>query len=168
MSEEKVENTMNAEPTRGSVRRDGHFHPRRMSGRGKLFLSLGGIVLFGAGTIIGAGLTVLYFKNSVRPKPPEPEEFMERLMTRMNNTINLSADEDRQVRDIVQDNMQEVKRIRRESSDNIRGCFDEMRNELEKVLGPERSERWEEELYKNRPERKRKPGHDRGPRRGHH
>lgn len=167
MSEEKVEDPMNAETTRGSVRRDGHFHPHRTSRRRRLFLSLGGIVLFGAGVVIGAGLTVLYFKNSVRPKPPEPEEFMERLMTRMNSTINLSADEDKRVRGIVQDNMQEVKRIRRESSDNIRGCFDEMRTELEGILGPERSERWEVELYKNKPERRRKPGH-RGPRSGHH
>lgn len=168
MSEEKLENTAHVETVRDSVRRDGHFHPRRTSGRSKLFLSLGGVVLFGAGLVIGAGLTVLYFKNSVRPKPPEPEEFIERLMTRMNSTINLSADEDKRVRIIVQDNMQEVKRIRRESSDNIRGCFDEMRNELEGILGPERSERWEAELFKNKPERRRKMGHDRAPKSGHH
>ncbi len=167
MSEDKVDTTAHVETVRDSVRRDGHFHPRRNHGRSKLFLSIGGIVLFAAGLIIGASLTVLYFKNSVRPKPPEPEEFIERLMTRMNNTITLSPEEDKQVRNIVQDNMQEVKRIRRESSDNIRGCFDEMRNELETILGPERSELWEAELFKNKPERRRK-SHDRGPRAVHH
>ncbi len=167
MSEDTVENTAHVETVRDSVRRDGHFHPRRNHGRSKLFLSISGIVLFAAGMIIGASLTVLYFKNSVRPKPPEPEEFIERMMTRMHNTITLTPDEDKRVREIVLDNMQEVKRIRRESSDSIRGCFDEMRAELETILGPERSERWDAEIFKNKPERRRK-SHDRGPRGVHH
>lgn len=114
-----------------------------------------------AGGVIGSGLTVLAFSRSHFPAPQKPEQMAVNMLERMDSLFETSSEEKHAIRKIIERNMNEVKRIRQNSFEQIRAEFDLMQAEVGKVLGSERAATWEKFLAdqrKRREERMEKTG----------
>lgn len=160
--------------TRVSDRRTGHYHPRRQTGKRRLLSLFAALALVALGAVIGCGLTIIYFRNNMTPRPPQPDEMADRILTRMHRTFPVEADEDAEIRRIVLERMTEIKELRRSSFRAIREQFDGMNDDLLQVLGPDRHQKWknvvEESRQKHRRDRKDdgKPASSKHESGGHH
>lgn len=121
-----------------------------------LFLALA------AGVVIGVGGTIIYFKRRDFTPPP-PDRLGKTILDNLKATVDLSAAENDRISAMVEARMLEVERLRRESLDRIRGEFDDMRDDIDDVLGPDRSAKWEEYVKRRMGERKHHR-HGKGPR----
>lgn len=132
-----------------------HFHPKRhKKGRAWLWVVVALLCVI-AGGVIGGGVVMMYIKTRTFPKPPDSTEMADKLTERMTNVVSVAEDENAVIREIIVRHMEAVRQIRRESFDNIRDQFDAMREEVGEVLGPERKEKWIEEMDRHRPKGRR-------------
>lgn len=159
-----------ASDTRTSARLSHRRHAHSKGWKSWLIAGVCLLLVLAAGVVIGVGATVIYFERRDF-RPPRPADVGKTILDRMADTVNLSSDERSRISGIVDKRMATVETLRKESFERIRGEFDEMRNDIDEVLGPERSARWEEEVKKRMGERKRhrrSKDKDRGDDRGHH
>lgn len=166
---------MNADNTSTSAPRDdhgdtsasGHFHPKRRKGGKTWPWVLTALVCVVSGVVIGAGLTILHYKDKTIPRPPPTREMAEHILKHVNSTVNLTGGENERVQAIIQNHMESVRQIRRESWQSIGKQFDAMNQDVGEVLGPERRRKWQEAVEKRWPKRKRRSDSDRDSRSGH-
>lgn len=159
-----------AADTRTSARLSHRRHAHAKGWKSWLVAGLCLLLVLAAGVVIGVGATVIYFERRDF-RPPRPAEVGKTILDRMGDTVSLSSDERTRISDMIDARMATVESLRTESLERIRGEFDEMRNDIDEVLGPARSAKWEEEVKKRMGERKRhRRGRDgeRGDSRGHH
>lgn len=161
----KTTATHAGEPGGSSV--SGHFHPKRRKGWKAWLWVLTALACVVAGVVIGAGLTVLHYKHRTIPRPPPPKEMADNILKRINNTVAVSAEENERLRPVIQEHMDTVRQIRRESWQSIGRQFDAMHRDVGEMLGPERGQKWQEAVDKQWPKRKRKPDSDQEERPGH-
>jgi len=119
-----------------------------------------------AGMVIGAGGTLLYFKNKMHRIPPKPDAIADAMMKHLRGLITVNPDEEARVREIFDAHLVEVDAMRKESFQNIREMFRKMDGEVEAVIGPERAKIWREDKekrFKRRRDERRHPDDKKGP-----
>lgn len=144
-----------------------HLDPRHRRKRRLMACGIA-LVLLLVGVAIGWGGTVIYFKNfRFYPRRNPPERVADMIIARLNEEFTLTDDEEGSVREIVQRRIGEVRKVRESSRSAIRGQFDGMRGEIDKILGPERAAQWEKRMEQEYGKRKdddrkhaEKDGHD--------
>lgn len=149
--------------TRVSDRRSGHYHPRRHTGKRRLLSLFAALALVVLGAVIGCGLTIIYFRNTMAPKPPQPDEMADRILDRMHRTFPVDASEDAKIREIITERMLEIKELRRSSFGAIRERFDAMNDDLFDVLGHDRHQKWTEVVEEGRQKHRRGRKDDKRP-----
>lgn len=99
-----------------------------------------------AGIALGASGMVLYLKHFRHRPPPGPmraEHIGKDIQRRLGQTLSLTEAERTAIAALIDARMQDVDALRRKSFDDMAEVFDSMNDELDAMLGPERSEQWE-------------------------
>lgn len=140
-----------------------HARPRRRSYWLAALLLLGAL---GIGCVIGVAGSMLYMKKK-RFKPPPPEEWTDSMVGLLDKSVGLRPDERDEIRAMVLSRMETIRDNRRKMFETTREEMDMLRDDVDVILGPERTEKWNQEVER-RWGRKRHGGPDdeRGPR--HH
>ena len=124
------------------------FSNRRLARKKALLWSLAAVGCVVAGMVIGGGVVFLHYGHRGPPPRPKSEEIRDRIMARLDKAVGLTPDEKADCQEIIARHMEEIDRIREESSAILRGRFGAMRDEVGVVIGPERREKWEAEIRK--------------------
>lgn len=138
-----------SQETHNHMTQSGRFHAkarRRSYWLATLLLA----AALGIGCVIGVAGTMLYMKK--KPKPPQPEEWIDSVLKIMDDSVGLQPKERDEIRAIALSSMER-------SRENRRKEFDSMRDDVDAVLGPDRIEKWNHEVER-RWGRKRRGGPD--------
>lgn len=123
-----------------------HFPP---GGKGRKRFAVwlaAALLLFAAGCVAGVGVTVLWFKHNRLIGPPRPSDIAASIMNRIDEVLDLTGDERARLEAIVGRRMANVDSLRQRSFADIRAEFTAMSEEMDAVLGPDRSDRWHDDL----------------------
>lgn len=117
------------------------------------------LLALAAGVVIGAA-GALFFVKKRMPPPPKAMQIGRSILERMEETVQLTPDEKKRLEEIVVARMTAADAVRQESLKSIRSEFDDMNDSIDEILGPDRSEKWEE-AKKKQYGRFYRPKHDR-------
>lgn len=96
-----------------------------------------------AGMVIGVGVTLLFIKSRMHMQMPKADQIGRSVLKRLRETVELTDDEKSRLEEIILSHMIEVDKVRTESLNAISLEFDEMNEQVDEILGPERSAKWE-------------------------
>ena len=116
--------------------------PTQRSLHARSWLSLGmAVVVFLAGTIVGiAGTRVMLRPRAIRSL----DEIPGRVAERMQQELDLSAEQRDRLEQIVRARQGDLRRIRAQIAPQIRAEIRRIIDEMSAVLSPEQAERWRE------------------------
>jgi hypothetical protein len=101
-----------------------------------------GLVILICGNIIGAGTAVLWLKQYLPPRPPPDIVAAERITLEMQDRYNLTEEQSRKVREIMQKSIEALDAIRRESQEQAEAQREKLRAEMKTVLAPDQFAQW--------------------------
>lgn len=128
---------MSAEPTQPAERAQPTPARPRLDGRRRaLLLVLVGLLLFGSGTVTGAGLSALFLGSRMRHAARNPGQVAAAAMTRQ---LNLTAQQRGQVDAILERHKSDFAAVRKQMAENYRSMADEVKA----VLTPEQQRTFE-------------------------
>ncbi|MDR3211827.1 MAG: hypothetical protein LBU79_07920 [Planctomycetota bacterium] len=127
-----------------------HFHPHRLERRSRWLRFLAPLVCVLAGAVIGSGLTLFYFRRHTFPRPPRIEDMAQKMMDNLQGVVSLDVAEEKDIRAVVISHLEEVGRLRRQSSGEIRGIFEEMHVQVLARLDSPRREKWDAAVAERR------------------
>lgn len=100
------------------------------------------LLAIAAGAVIGVGCTLMFVKGRFQKRPPRPDALGEILLSRMRESIPLNAEEEEQVKAVIDEHMKLVTKMRKQSFRDFRAVMDDMESGVAEVLGPERNRTW--------------------------
>ena len=109
---------------------------RRLPG---ILLLLG---VFLAGMLCGGGLAVLHVMHRIREGMQNPEMRTEHIVERMSRQLDLTPEQQKRVRAILQTQEKELGKIRKESWPKVVARMDLTEKEIGDVLMPDQREHW--------------------------
>lgn len=98
-----------------------------------------------AGVAIGLSVGIIYFSKKGHPPPPKPAAIGKAIFTRAQEVLKPSAQEQTELEQIVSRHMDAIDKIRKTSWEAILDEFSDMNEEIGKVVGPERSRKWDDD-----------------------
>lgn len=139
-----------------------------MNKRWQIFLVCVG--LFAAGAVCGGVVALRYARAGDRSRPLERGRIADQLMERFTSELKLTPEQQAQIRPILLQGDDEIRRLRRESFRAGATVMERMHNEIGAVLTPEQREKLEamRERFHHRVENRRRgepgdPGRPGGP-----
>lgn len=101
------------------------------------------IGIFAAGGVTGGFVTLRFFKNKFMNRPV-PEEWAPRHMKRLAERLELTPEQQEQIRPIVRRNMEQVNRVRNQSMAETQVTLEGMQREISQKLTPEQRPKFEQ------------------------
>ena len=117
--------------------------PGRAGWRKTLLLALFGVMLMAVGGVVGAGLSVMYFRSQMAPAPGSLARMGRLLNNSITDGVSLTAEEQGKIDAIGQTGVSDVEKLNQEYGSMIQGRFGDICKQICAVLGPERSKKWE-------------------------
>ncbi len=111
------------------------------AGRHYFNLALTALIVLVSGIVIGAGLTVLYFKHRFPRETGNPEQAARLVVQRIDGSVSLTPDERRKTEELVAKHMEEVSAIRQKYQNEAMRQLGDMNRGLTEIIGPERMHR---------------------------
>jgi hypothetical protein len=110
------------------------------------------VMIFAAGLVTGAGLTVLVVAKRVQYAIQHPETAPARISAVLQRRLGLDDAQKEQVESIVAKRQVELLAIRRDYQPRVTAELEQLRDEIGEVLTPSQRERWTElfDEYRNR------------------
>jgi hypothetical protein len=105
-------------------------------------VALLGVVIFIAGGVLGAGLTLRYLRDRVVYAIHHPQEVPARLSAELKWRLGLSAEEAEKVRQIIAWRQLKLQEIRREVQPQFERELQDLRKEVAGALRPEQAAGW--------------------------
>jgi Spy/CpxP family protein refolding chaperone len=110
-----------------------------------------GLVILLCGIIIGAGGTVLVGRGILLGRGPgQPDRTSREIARHMSERLDLTPDQQKQVRDIVRTHMVRINEVRNRGRQEAEQELDLMRDDVAKVLTPEQAQAWRTEFERMR------------------
>ncbi len=109
-----------------------------------------GIAILLCGMLIGAGATVLVGRTVIVPGGRPPAQASGAIARQMSRRLNLTPQQQTEVRRILREHMERVNQIRNEGRQEAKAEFDAMRDEVAKVLTPQQAQMWRREFDRMR------------------
>jgi hypothetical protein len=101
-----------------------------------------GLVILICGNVIGAGTAVLWLKQYLPPRPPPDRVAPDRIAADLRDRYNLSEEQARKVREIMQRSIEELDAIHRDTQEKAEAEREKLRGEMKTVLTPEQYAQW--------------------------
>lgn len=95
------------------------------------------------GLIIGSGLTAVFIRGALQQMVQNPELLPERILQRMDLSLDLDDEQRAAVEEIVERHMAGFREIRQRVRPEIQAELDALRSEVSAELTPEQREEWE-------------------------
>ncbi len=102
------------------------------------------IVIFVAGGLVGAGLTVIFRPEQTRRGRRSIEETRDRMTEKIADKLDLSAQQTEQLRQILEDRLKELQKLRREMQPRMEKQAAILKANVAAMLNDEQKARWEE------------------------
>lgn len=103
------------------------------------------------GMVIGAGGTVVLGRRAfLAPTSGRPEQVSSAVARHMARRLNLTSQQQRQVRDIVREHTQRLTRIREQAREEAQKELDLLEEDVARVLTAEQARLWREEFARMR------------------
>ncbi len=133
-----------SQDTESHVTPSGRFHPRPRR-RSYWLAALLLLAALGIGCIIGVAGTMLYMKK--KPfGPPKPEEWTDSMVGLLDKSVGLQPEERDEIRAMVLARMEKIRDNRRKIFESSREEMDKLRDDVDMILGPDRTEKWNQEV----------------------
>jgi Spy/CpxP family protein refolding chaperone len=101
------------------------------------------IGIFAAGGVTGGFVTLRFFKNKILNRPV-PEEWAPRHLKRLAERLELTPDQQDQIRPIVRRNMEQLNRVRNQSMTETQATVEGMQREISEKLTAEQRLKFEQ------------------------
>ena len=101
-----------------------------------------GLVILICGNVIGAGTAVLWLKQYLPPRPPPDRVAPDRIAADLRDRYNLSEEQARKVREIMQRSIEALDTIHRDTQEKAEAEREKVRGEMKTVLTPEQYAQW--------------------------
>jgi shikimate kinase len=101
-----------------------------------------GVLIFIAGGVLGAGISLRFLRDRVLYVLHHPQEVPARLSLELKGRLGLNAEETEKVRQIIARRQLALQKIRREVQPQVEEELDELRKEISDALTPEQSAKW--------------------------
>ncbi len=100
------------------------------------------LALFVAGMLCGAGLTVLHVMHVIRQGMAHPHDRTEHIMDRMTQQLDLTADQQKRIRDILTAQGRDLAAIHKDTMSKVKERLQRAEREIGEVLTPAQLEKW--------------------------
>jgi Spy/CpxP family protein refolding chaperone len=119
------------------------------------------VAIFMAGAVTGGFVAYRVGRERFLQRPG-PDQWAPRQLKRLVENLQLTPDQQQQVRPIVRRNMEELAKLRTRSGAEIRTVFERMEHEISEQLTPDQRVKFEQmnKEMRERMEKARKPGGD--------
>ncbi len=100
-----------------------------------------------SGIVIGAGATLMFIGlPSKEPGPPLPEEFSRRMVQRLTRELDLTPEQRKAIRPVVESHMTAMDEIRDEARPKIRRELEAMNSEILALLDERQQQMWKDHI----------------------
>lgn len=106
----------------------------------RVFLAL---LIFAAGAVSGAGLTVIVTVHRFQQAMHHPETIPPRLAAEMKRRLKLTDMQTAQVQEILVRRQERLQKLRQQIAPEVTAQFSETHEEIAKILTPEQQEKWD-------------------------
>ncbi len=117
--------------------------PGRTGWRKTALAILVGVALMAAGAVVGAGLSIVYFRNRMIPDAGGAERMGRLLHSSIAGGVALTEEEKSEIDAIVRTGVGDVETLNRKYGAVVQDRFGEMCRQICGVLGTERAKEWE-------------------------
>ncbi len=111
--------------------------------RKTVLLILAGVLLMAAGAVVGAGLSIVYFRNMMLPEAGGAARIGRLLHGSIADGVALTEEEKDEIAAIVRTGVGDVEALNRKYGAGVQDRFGEMCRQICGVLGSERAKKWE-------------------------
>ena len=105
-------------------------------------VALVGVLIFIAGGVLGAGISLRFLRDRVLYVLHHPQEVPARLSLELKGRLGLNAEKTEKVRQIIARRQLALQKIRREVQPQVEEELDELRKEISDALTPDQSAKW--------------------------
>lgn len=109
-----------------------------------------GLAILGCGMVIGAGATVLVGRRMFSPPSRHPAQISRAITRHLSGRLDLTPQQQQQVRDIIRQHIERVNDIRNQSRRDAESELNQMRDDVAKVLTPDQARAWRQEYERLR------------------
>jgi hypothetical protein len=108
--------------------------------KGTLPLIVAALLILALGMAVGAAATVFHFRGLALSDATPAETICHMITSKVSGSVSITPAEEAEIRGIVESDIADAVRLRREFTAEIKQRLGTMRNKICNILGPERAE----------------------------